>query len=372
AGTSAFVVAVLSPLLGAITDARGRRKPWLAGFTALCVIGTAALWYALPAREWIAYTFAAVVIANIGYEFGNVFYNAMLGDITDRASIGRWSGWAWALGYGGGLVSLVFMLVGFVLPEKPWFGVTKEDAENIRIVGPFVAAWFAVFALPTLLYTADRPATGIPIGVALRDGLASMGRTVRNARRHANAFRFLIARMIYNDGLMTIFAIGGIYAAGRYGMGQIELIQFGILLNVTAGLGAFGFAWLDDKKGAKCTLVIALVGLSAASIAAVIAPTAGWFWIAGAALGIFVGPAQAASRSLMTRIAPPEASTEFFGLYALSGRATAFAGPIAAGLATQISGDQSVGLATVVIFFMTGLFLLMRVAEPVREAEVIG
>ncbi len=367
AGTSAFVVAILSPIFGAIADARGRRKPWLAAFTALCIVGTAALWFAEPSREWILFAFVAVAIANIGYEFGGVFYNAMLGDIAKREALGRWSGWAWALGYGGGLVTLVIMLVGFVLPEQPWFGVAKENAANIRIVGPFVAVWFALFAIPIFLYTPDRPNTGVPVGTAIRDGIAKIASTFRNARQHTNAFRFLIARMIYNDGLVTVFAIGGVYAAGRFGMSQTELIQFGILLNVTAGLGAFGFAWLDDHRGAKATVMIALVGLAITSLGAVFAPTAGWFWAAGAALGIFVGPAQASSRSFMARIAPPAASTEFFGLYGLSGRATAFAGPVTAAVVTQISGDQAVGLATVTFFFVVGLLLMLAVKEPPAE-----
>ncbi len=367
AGISAALVAVLSPVLGAVVDTGGRRKPWILAFSGLCIVCSALLWFAEPAPGAIPLAMALVVLATVGFEFGIVFNNAMLGDIVGPERLGRWSGWAWGLGYVGGLAALFVMLFGFVQTDEPWFGVGTEDAANIRAVGPLVAVWFAVFTIPLLLFTPDRAAGVLPLGQRVKQGMGTLGATLRGlAGGHANVARFLVARMIYNDGLVLAFALGGVYAAGRFGMGQAELIRFGIVLNVTAGLGAAAFAWLDDRRGSKTTIVIALIGLSIAGLGAVTADDVTWFWIWGAVLGIFAGPAQAASRSFMARVAPPELRTEFFGLFALSGKATAFVGPVAAAAVTSLSGSPSLGLGTAVVFFVVGLAVLMTVREPER------
>lgn len=365
AGVSAAIIAVFSPILGAIADAGGRRKPWIVVFSGLCIACSALLWFAEPTTDAIVLAIALVILANIGFEFGIVFNNAMLGDIVEEDRLGRMSGWAWGLGYFGGLAALFVMLFGFIQTEQPLFGVSTENAANVRMVGPLVALWFAVFIMPLLLFTPDRPRSALPLGERVGRGFASLRATLSGLTgEHANAVRFLIARMIYNDGLVIVFALGGVYAAGRFDMGQAELIQFGIVLNVTAGLGAFAFAWFDDWQGSKTAIVVALIGLAVAGTGAVVVDDVTWFWVWGAVLGIFVGPAQAASRSFMARIAPPEMRTEFFGLFALSGKATAFFGPISAATVTAVSGSQSMGLGTAVVFFLVGLGLLLTVREP--------
>jgi len=366
AGISSFLVAVLSPVFGAIADSGGPRKRWILAFTAMCIVATALLWFAMPDRSSIAMAMVLVIIAGVGFEFGIVFNNAMLGDIAHPDRIGRWSGWAWGIGYFGGLAALFVMLVGFIQTDAPWLGIGKEQAANIRVVGPLVALWFAIFVIPFFLFTPDRPPATEPLGARIRLGLRGLAGTLANLRQHRNLVRFLIARMVYNDGVVAVFAIGGVYAAGRFGMTTAELIQFGILLNVTAGLGAFGFAWVDDRQGSKRTITYAVIGLIVASAGAVSAPSVNWFWGFGALLGIFVGPVQAASRSFLTRLAPAELRTEFFGLYALSGKATAFLGPVAVAWVTSVSGNQSVGVATLILFFVVGLGLLWTVEEPSR------
>ena len=371
AGISSFFVAVLSPIFGAIADSGGSRKRWIFVFSATCITATALLWFATPDRSSIVLAMVLVIIASIGFEFGIVFNNAMLGDIVQPDRIGRWSGWAWGIGYFGGLITLFIMLVAFVQTDSPLFGIGKEEAANIRIVGPLVAVWFAIFVIPFFLFTPDRPVSSKPIGAHVREGISGLGHTLANLRQHGNVVRFMIARMIYNDGVVTVFAIGGVYAAGRFGMTTAELIQFGILLNVTAGLGAFGFAWVDDRKGSKKAIVYSVIGLIVASVGAVSAPSANWFWGFGAVLGIFVGPVQAASRSFLTHLAPPQLRTEFFGLYALSGKATAFLGPVAVAWVTSTSGNQSLGMATLIIFFVVGLGLLWTVKEPERRTGTV-
>ena len=337
---SALIIAVMAPILGAIADAGGPRKPWLLGFTALCVVGSAMLWGAGPEERFIAWALIWFVIANVGFEFGVVFNNAMLPDLVSRSRLGRWSGWAWGLGYIGGLAAIIVALVAFVQAEQPLFGLDKEAQEHVRVVGPLAAAWLAVFAIPLFLWTPDRSRTGAALGQQISVGLRSLANTLSHLRAEANTVRFLIARMVYTDGLITIFAMGGLFAAGTFGMSIEQVLIFGIVLNVTAGIGSAGFGWMDDRIGARRTLLISVTALFVTAAGAVLAPSATWFWVWGSALGIFVGPAQAASRSMMARLSPPARRTEFFGIYALTGKATAFLGPALVASITAATESQ--------------------------------
>ncbi len=366
ASIAGLVIALGSPVLGAIADAGGPRKPWLLVFTAICVVGSGALWYAGPAPEFITWAMVWVVIATIGFEFGIVFNNAMLPDLVAPARLGRWSGWAWGLGYFGGLAAMVATLFLFVQAETPLLGLDKESAEHVRVVGPLAAVWFAVFVWPMFVFTPDRDRSGLALGEKVRRGLSNLWGTLMRLRDHGNIVRFLIARMIYADGLVTVFAFGGIYAADTFGMALKQVIIFGIVLNVTAGIGAFCFAWLDDWFGSKRVIYISLSGLLATALGAVVVQDVAWFWVWGSLLGIFVGPAQAASRSLMARLAPAELRTEFFGLYALTGKATAFAGPALVAIVIAATESQRWGLSTVLAFFAVGFLLLLTVKEPER------
>jgi UMF1 family MFS transporter len=293
-----------------------------------------------------------------------VFYNAMLPDLAPPGRVGRISGWAWGLGYFGGLVCLMVALFGFVRADPPPFGLDAGSYEHVRATTIFVALWFVVFALPLFLWVPDRPRAGIGSAAAIRKGLAALMTTLRRLPHYRNIARFLIAKMIYIDGLNTLFTFGGIYAAGTFGMSLEEVLVFGILLNITAGSGAALFAWVDDWIGAKRTIMLALLALIVLGVAALLVEDKALFYAIGLGLGIFFGPAQAASRSLMARLAPPDLATEFFGLYALAGKATAFMGPALFGWATLAAGSQRAGMATILIFFVVGLVLLMGVKEP--------
>ena len=361
---SGIAIALISPVLGAIADAGGRRKPWLLAFTALAVIGCFWLWHARPTPEVALMVLVVAALTNVAFEIAGVFYNAMLPEIVSRDYIGRLSGWAWGLGYAGGLACLILVLYGFVQTEQPLFGLDKTTFEHVRISGPLVGAWLALFSIPLFLFTPDRPAVRLPKREAVRRGLAQLRGTFVRIREYREIVRFLIGRMIYTDGLNTLFAFGGIYAAGTFGMDFAEVIQFGILLNVTAGLGALAFGWVDDWLGARRTILIALAGLLVCGTVAVIATSTTVFWIAGGLLGIFVGPTQAASRSLMGRLAPAELRTEMFGLFALSGKITAYIGPFLLGTVTWWTGSQRLGIATILIFFIVGGLLLWPLREP--------
>lgn len=361
---SAVLIALLSPIFGAIADAAGRQKPWLAVFTVVCALASGALWFVKPDPSWALFALIAFTLANAAFEFATVFYNAMLPELVAPARLGRVSGWGWGLGYAGGLVCLLLVLYGFVQPETPLFGLDKSSAEHVRASGPIAGIWYALFAIPLFLFVPDGARSALSIPEAVRAGLSTLWKSFQNVRHYKNIVTYLIARMLYTDGLNTMFLFGGIYAAGTFGMPISEVIVFGIALNVTAGLGAAGFAWIDDWIGAKKTILIALVALTFIGLGMVITDTKAVFWGLGMALGTFFGPAQAASRSLMARLAPAEVRTEMFGLYALSGKATAFLGPLVLGIVAETTGSQRAGMATVLVFLIVGGVMLLAVREP--------
>ncbi len=359
-------IALLSPVLGAIADQTGRRKPWLSTFTVLCIVATAMLWFVQPSPDYVLWALVFVGLATVAFDFAMVFYNAMLPALAPRDRLGRWSGWGWAAGYAGGLACLVVALICFVQAEAPWFGLEKETAEHVRVTTLLVAVWFAVFSLPLFLFTPDRKATGVSFATAVRDGIKTLVGSLRNIRRYRVIARFLIARMIYTDGLNTLFIFGGVYAVGTFAMSVAEVIRFGIALNITAGLGAAAFAWVDDRIGPVRTILIALAALILLGGVLLTVESKDLFWTIGLALGVFVGPVQAASRSMMARLAPVELQTEMFGLYALSGKVTAFLGPFLVGWVTLLFDSQRLGMATIFVFFALGLLILF----PLRRVPM--
>ena len=359
---SALCVALIGPLLGAIADHSGRRKPWLFSFTlisALCAMG---LWFVTPEPGSVFMALFFVGVGTFAFELGMIFYNAMLPDLSPLRKIGRWSGWGWGLGYVGGLTCLALTLVAFVQTGTPWFGLDKEMAEHLRATGPMVGLWMLIFAVPLFIFTPDKP-SGAGFTEASKRGITSLIETFKHFTQHTNIARFLIARMIYTDGLNTLFAFGGIYAAGSFGFSFEDLILFGIGINVTAGLGAASFAWIDDWIGPKLTILISITALIFLSSALLLIDNVFLFWVFGLGLGIFVGPAQSASRSMMARLAPPEMRTEMFGLFALSGKATAFLGPALLAIMTDAFASQRAGMASIVVFFIIGALLLLRVND---------
>lgn len=365
-----LLVALLSPVLGAIADRAGRRKPWIGVFTLLSLVALTALFWVTPEPSSMTLALVAVAAATVFRELAFVFFNSMLPDLAPPDRLGRVSGWGWAMGYAGGLVCLVVALYGLVKGEPPLFGlVGREAMENVRAVAPLTAIWFAVFALPLFLWTPDRAAAGIGWLRAVREGLGTLAETLRHVRRYRDVVWFLVASALYRDGLATLVGFGGIYAAGSFGMSFQEILVFAIALNVTAGLGATGFAWVDDAIGAKAVILITLVGLLGFGGGILLVHDKGWFWGLALGLGTFMGPAQSAGRSLLARMAPPDRVAEMFGLYSLSGRAAAFMGPLALGWATTAFDSQRAGMATVLVFFLAGLVLMIKVREPARGAR---
>lgn len=378
---SAIGISILSPILGAIADRGGYRKLFLFFFTAIAAIGSAELYWVLPrvvgeggvviTAGRIGAAMFWVVVANIAYEMGCVFYNAFLPDISTSKNIGRISGYGWAVGYLGGLLSLFIALVGFVYPATPWFGFSKEMQENIRATNLLVAIWFVIFSIPIFLWVSEvRSSPANRQGAVLKSSLRQLVTTFHEIRRYRQIVRLLIAHLIYNDGLITIFSFSGIYATGTFGFSTTEMLILAICLNIAAGLGAFAMGFMDDRLGGKKTLLFSLAGLAAAALIAALAPSKIWLWVAGILAGIFSGPNQSASRSLIGRFVPPAKMSEFYGFFALSGKATAFLGPFLFGLLTSYFETQRAGVMMITAFFLVGGLILFSVDE--REGIRLG
>src|SRR2546423_7089923 len=389
-----LMIAAMSPVLGAIADASGRRKPWIAAFGALLVIGSCLMWFGKPGDvRVIPPLLLAYGVATIGVEFATVFNNAMMPTLVPPDQIGRLSGTGWATGYVGGILSLILVL-GFLAANPdtgrtlfglaPLFGLDPVSHQGDRITGPLTGIWFIIFVLPMFLLTPDYPARR-PIRAAIREGLSGLKRTLGELPKQKSIATFLLANMIYTDGLVSLFAFGGIYAAGTFGWHTIQIGSFGILLAIAGTFGAWLGGQLDDKLGPKRviagSLLILLLALAAILLVEkdsilfvkVAAPVPGGALFAGAAeraylvlgclIGAAGGPLQAASRTLLIRLAPKDRIAQYFGLFALTGKVTSFIGPLLIGAITAFTARQEAGMAAAGGVFGAGVALLARVRE---------
>ncbi|QOZ06297.1 MFS transporter [Bradyrhizobium sp. CCBAU 51765] len=389
-----LAIALLSPVLGAIADAAGRRKPWIAGFGVVLVLASCTLWIGKPGDyAIIPLLLTAVALASVGAEFATLFNNAMMPTLVPPERIGRLSGTGWATGYVGGIVSLIIVL-GFLAanPETgrtllgftPLFGLDPATHQGDRAAGPLTGLWFIIFVMPMFLFTPDYPAKR-PLREALREGLSELKRSINGLPRRKSLAAFLLANMIYTDGLVSLFAFGGIYAAGTFGWHTIQIGTFGIMLAIAGAFGAWLGGKLDDRLGPKRVIAgsllvlllsvaaILLVDKDSVLFVQVAPPQAGapLFWSAaeraylvlGCLIGAAGGPLQAASRTLLIRLAPKDRIAQYFGLFALTGKVTSFIGPLLIGMITAVTASQKAGMAVLVVFFVAGLGLLMRVRE---------
>lgn len=360
-GISALLVALGSPILGAMADRSSNRRRSLRIASLLCIALTAALTFITPGQpRAVLLALLLFVGANTAYEIAIVFYNAYLPELAPPGQSGRISGYGWGLGYVGGILCLLTALL-LLVGDQPLLPLPTAMGLHVRATNLLTAFWFLLFSLPFLLLAPAEPPP--QKSGSITAALADLAATFRALRQFRQITRFLLAHLIYNDGLVTIFAFGGIYAAGTFGMTIAEVVLFGIALNIVAGLGAFLFGHLEDAIGGKRTILLTLVGLTVATLGAAMAPDRFRFWLAGLAIGLFVGPNQSASRALMGRLTPPEKRAQFFGFFTLSGKVTSFLGPILLGTATAFFESQRAGIATIVPFFLVGGILLFTVHD---------
>ena len=347
---TAIVVSLLSPILGALADKGGYRKFFLITSTWICAIFSILLYF--PNVGDIYFALSCFVIANIAFEMGSVFCNSYLPDLSSTDNIGRISGYAWGLGFVGGLLALFLSLFLFDI----------NNPDEIRKINILVGIWFLLFSIPTFLFVKDRKKEKLN-KEHIHSSFQSVKETFRSITNYREISRFLIARLFFNDGLITIFALGGVYAVGTLNFTFEEVMMLGIVLNLCAGGGSFLFGYIEDKIGANKVINISLVVLIVATLIAYYSPETAhpkqWFWVAGVLLGLMVGPNQSCSRSLMARLTPKEKQNEFFGFFALTGKATSFLGPLLFGLVTKFHSQQ-MALWVVVVLLIIGFILFNR------------
>jgi MFS transporter, UMF1 family len=363
---SAIAIAVLSPIFGAFADRSGRRRMWLGGCSFISIVATLGMWWVLPGPQSVLLALVLLVIANAAFELAYVFYNAMLSVVAPPEATGRISGLGWGAGYFGSLASLGLVYAVLFLPDPPLFGLDPAAAEPVRMAAPLTALWFLVFAVPLVWFGPRERPSRESARLIVANGLGDLWRALRGLPRMPSVAWFLVAHMFFIDGVNTLFVFGPLVAKGVFGFSDTEMLLLGVTIYVTAGVGAVGCGWLDDWFGGKRVVAFSIVALASISVSIVFLETKTEFWIAASLLGIFFGPVQASSRSLMTRIAPPEMRTKLFGLYALSGRAIGPFGSALVGWVTLATESQKAGIAVVAVSLLVGLALLM----PVREARV--
>ena len=383
-----LLIACLAPVLGAIADTVGRRKLWLLVFSALYVVSAVALWWALPGSSSLWFIIIAFSVGLLAIEIATAFTNAALPEIAPREEIGRLSGAGWATGYVGGVVALFLALLllaendqGVTLLGQPPIGdLDPALREGTRSVAPMAALWYIVFVIPFFLFVPDPPRPA-PVASAVRSGLRALGQTLRALPQNASLMNYLLSAMFYRDALNGIFVFGAIYAAGVLDWSTTERGIFGILALVCGIFATIGGGYLDRAYGPKPVVMVSVailtltclfaISISRDSLLGMSLPAGSAlpdiaFYLCGALIGSAGGVLQASSRTLLVHQADPNRMTEAFGLYALSGKATAFLAPFLIGVATDLSGTQQWGIVPVIGLFVIGWIFLMFVHERRR------
>ncbi|WP_144578306.1 MFS transporter [Agrobacterium sp. DE0009] len=393
ATVSSIIIALFSPILGSIADQSGARKPWIAFFAIIKITSLCLLWYAAPGSPVIL-PVTCMILASIAAEFSIVFNDSMMPRLTNPQNVGRISNLAWGLGYLGGMVVLIAVVTLLAANPKtgltlvgitPLFGLDPASGQDARITGPFAALWYLIFILPMFLLTPDAK-KGLPFGAAIRSGLRELKTTLGELRHRPSLLRFLIARMLYQDGVNGVLILGGAFAAGMFGWATMEIGLFGILLNVVAIAGCFAAGRLDQTLGSRVTILISLALLLVATVGIVSTEKSstlfGWIQLStadnsgifatgaekayllyGVLIGLAFGPVQASSRSYLARNISVAEAGRYFGIYALSGRATSFMATLSFSIATTVSGSAHIGMATLIVFLGAGFLILLRVPE---------
>ena len=359
-GITGFLVAIIGPIVGSFADKKNRIVFFIRFFSLMCIFFTALLWFSKPSQSYLLYTLVIVGIANLFYELSLIFYNSLLKNISTRTNLGKSSGFGFALGYIGGILILLISIKFFINNDNLPFGLTTEESQNIRAIALLVSVWFLIFSIPFLFFIIKEKKRKIEKKVS--SNFADLKKLVWK-KKLSILGKFLIARMLYTDGLNAIIVMGGIFAVGVFNLEIKDLLKLSIIMNITAFIGAFAGGIINDKYGSKNVIIFSLIGLILSSIAIIFTFSTSIFFFLAAVNGLFIGPIQSASRVVITSMLNKNNQGKGFGLFATSGKLTSFLGPLLVSTVTFLSESQRIGFSAAIILLLSGLIILLTIKK---------
>ena len=364
------VVALTAPILGAFSDYSGRRKFFLIATTLQTVVATAALYFVGPGD--VVSGIVLYVVATIGFEAGYVFYNSFLPDVSTPRTIGRVSGWAWAIGYAGGLLSLALCRPLIERPLKNAQGAIDAIAVgNRQAAFLVVAAFFLAFALPSFLWLRESKPLGRLSGLRgyVTVGFRRTAQTLRHLNRYRETGKFVLASLFFTDGITTVISFSAIYATTTFHFTSADVVILFLVLNIVAFPGSLIAGYLADRFGPKATLVASLWVWVVTILVGFAAQNRGTFYVMGCLAALGMGSTQSVARSFMAQITPPAREAEFFGFYVLAGKFASMFGPLMFGFVSEATGSQRLAVLSLLPFFLVGLALMASVNEKRAFAQ---
>tara|TARA_B100001250_G_scaffold299307_1_gene260919 strand:- start:117 stop:1343 length:1227 start_codon:yes stop_codon:yes gene_type:complete len=358
-GATGVLVAIIGPILGSYADKKNFTEFFIKLFTIICISLTTLLWFSKPSEKYLLFTLIVVALANFFYELSLIFYNSILKRISNTKDLGKSSGFSFALGYIGGILILIICIKVFIDNDALPFGLSIENSENIRATSIVVSAWYLVFSIPFLFSLKKKINNKIEIS---QNNIKKIKDLIWNNGLN-NLGKFLIARMLYADGLNAIIIMGGIFAVGVFNLEIKDLLILSILMNVTAFIGAIVGGYANDKFSSKSVIIFSLFGLIISSSIILFVKSQLFFLIFAAINGFFIGPIQSASRVFITKSIDENNQASGFGLFALSGKLTSFIGPLLVSTITYISSSQRIGFSSAIILLLIGLLILLKVKQ---------
>ena len=358
-GVTGILVAIIGPILGSFADKKNYTEFFIKLFTIICISLTALLWFSKPTEKYLLFTLIVVALANFFYELSLIFYNSILERISKPSDLGKSSGFSFALGYIGGILILIICIKIFIDNDVLPFGLSKENSENIRATSIVVAIWYLIFSIPFLFSLKKKINNKIEVS---SNNIKKIKDLIWNNGLN-NLGKFLIARMLYADGLNAIIVMGGIFAVGVFDLEIKDLLILSVLMNITAFIGAIVGGYANDKFTSKSVIIFSLLGLIFSSTIILFVKSQLFFLFFAAINGFFIGPIQSASRVFITKSIDENSQASGFGLFALSGKLTSFIGPLLVSTITYISSSQRIGFSSAIILLLIGLLILLKVKK---------
>jgi len=357
-GITGFLVAIIGPVVGSFADKKNRIVFFVRIFSLSCILFTSLLWFSKPSQSYLFYTLIIIGVANLFYELSLIFYNSLLKDISKNENLGKSSGFGFALGYVGGIIILLLSIKLFIDTNNLPFGLTKYESQNIRAVALLVSIWFLIFSIPFLFFVIKEKKRKVNYSTNFND----LKKLIWN-KKITVLGKFLVARMLYADGLNAIIVMGGIFAVGVFNLEIKDLLELSIIMNITAFFGAFVGGIVNDRYGSKIVIIFSLIGLIFSSIAILFTFKASTFFYLAAINGLFIGPIQSASRVVITSMLKKNNQGKGFGLFATSGKLTSFLGPLLVSTVTFLTSSQRIGFSAAIILLLFGLIILTNIKK---------